>query len=117
MSLFQSLSNILGSSGIDAFEANRCLQSDSPPLVLDVREPSEFSLGHIRGARLIPLSELPSRIAELPSDQTILCVCRSGSRSSVAVRQLTRAGLQAINLQGGMTAWQRSGLPISKGRK
>jgi rhodanese-related sulfurtransferase len=117
MSLFQSLSSILSSGGIDAAEANRRLQSDSPPFVLDVREPSEFSLGHIRSARLIPLSELPARFAELPSDRPILCVCRSGSRSSAAVRQLTRAGLQAINLQGGMIAWQRSGLPVSKGRK
>ena len=52
-------------------------------LVVDVREPAEFAgpLGHIRGAKLVPLGELAQRAAELPRDKPVVTVCRAGSRS------------------------------------
>lgn len=84
--------------------------------VLDVRQPQEFSGGHIKGAKLIPLNELGKRMKEIPQDKEILVVCRSGSRSSMAARQLAGAGFKVINLRGGMMAWSHAGLPIKTGK-
>lgn len=86
-------------------------------LVLDVRQPEEFQVSHIASAKLIPLNKLNQHLVELPKDKTILCVCRSGARSGVAVRQLQSAGYDAINLRGGMAAWQRAGLAVKKGAR
>src|SRR5690606_9216772 len=63
--------------------------------VLDVREPDEFDgpLGHIAGARLIPLGELAERVAEVGSDKPVVTVCRAGGRSAQATVILQRAGL------------------------
>jgi rhodanese-related sulfurtransferase len=55
-------------------------------------------------------------VNELPKDRPILCICRSGSRSSMATRQLAGAGFEAINLSGGMIGWQGAGFPIKRGK-
>lgn len=114
MNIFRSLFG--GSAASLSAEEARTRISDKSLFVLDVRQPDEFRSGHIAGAKLIPLSELQRRIDELPTDREILCVCRSGSRSNVAVGQLNRAGLQAINLRGGMMGWQRAGYAMKKGK-
>jgi rhodanese-related sulfurtransferase len=105
-----------GSSGLNAADAKARIDSKQPLVILDVRQPDEYRAGHIAGAKLIPLNELPRRVSELPEDTDILCVCRSGSRSGTAVGQLTRAGYTAINLQGGMISWQSAGYPVKKGK-
>lgn len=112
------LKGLFGSSGsvISAKDAKTRIDTEKALFILDVRQPDEFRDGHIGGAKLIPLNELPTRIDELPKDREIICVCRSGARSSAAVGQLGRAGYTAINLQGGMIAWQQAGLPIKKGK-
>lgn len=118
MNLFKSLMGGLTSAGaasMDAAEA-KAMISEKKPLILDVREPKEFQAGHIQGARLIPLGSLMSRLEELPRDREILCVCRSGSRSEQAARQLTNAGFRAINLRGGMIGWQSAGNPVKRGK-
>ena len=80
--------------------------------LLDVREPDEWRAGHIVGSQHIPLGELRERLAEVPKDVTILAVCRSGSRSDSATRGLRTLGYSAENLEGGVTAWKRAGLPL-----
>ena len=100
---------------IDAAHVKARLGRKGAPFLLDVRQPEEYREGHIAGARLIPLGDLGRRIEELPRDREIVCVCRSGSRSGTAARQLTAAGLKAANLRGGMIAWVRAGLPAKKG--
>ena len=80
--------------------------------LLDVREDDEWQAGHIEGAQHIPLGELGERIGELPKDRPIVAVCRSGSRSGAAVRGLKQLGYDAENLDGGVTAWTRAGLPL-----
>lgn len=80
--------------------------------LLDVREPDEWRAGHIAGAQHIPLGQLRTRLAELPKDRTILAVCRSGSRSDSAARGLRTHGYTVENLEGGVTAWKRAGLPL-----
>jgi rhodanese-related sulfurtransferase len=112
------LKNLFGSSSssLSAAEAKHRLDSDHSPFVLDVRQPEEFRAGHISGATLIPLDKLGQSLTKLPQDREILCVCRSGSRSSAAVRQLASAGYTALNLSGGMMSWQRMGYPIRQGK-
>ena len=73
--------------------------------VLDVREPYEYEVANI-GARLIPLGELPERLAELDKDETLAIHCRTGARSARAVRLLQDAGFQEVyNVKGGIAAW------------
>lgn len=79
---------------------------------LDVREDDEWQAGHIDGARHIPLRELSGRVGELAKGRPIVAVCRSGSRSAAAVRELKQLGYDAENLDGGVTAWTKAGLPL-----
>ena len=80
--------------------------------LLDVREDDEWAAGHIDGAQHIPLGQLGDRLAELPTGRAVVAVCRSGSRSAAAVRGLRQLGYTAENLDGGVTAWSRAGLPL-----
>lgn len=104
-----------GNSSWSAAEAKAHLDEKKPLFILDVREKDEYQGGHIAGAKLIPLGELGKRLAELPKEGEILCVCQSGARSGAAASQLKRAGLTAINLRGGMMAWRGAGYPVKKG--
>ncbi len=83
------------------------------PLLVDVRSPEEYEWdGHIEGSRLLPLQMLMQRVDELPKDQPIVVVCRSGNRSQVACEQLAAVGFgQLANLSGGMIDWKRHGFP------
>ena len=87
--------------------------------LLDVRSAEEYAGdGHIAGSHLIPLHELSKRSVELPHDQTIVCVCRSGNRSGVACSQLASRGFSPVlNMVGGMLAWNRAGLPAKRGQE
>jgi len=73
--------------------------------VLDVREPHEYEVANI-GVRLIPLGELPQRLAELEQDDILAIHCKTGARSARAVKLLQDAGFQNVyNVKGGITAW------------
>lgn len=74
-------------------------------VVLDVREVAEWVAGHIPGALHIPLLALPGRLAELPANHRVLCICRVGARSEQATAFLRAHSVQAVNLAGGMNAW------------
>ncbi len=102
---------------IDSASAQSRLADNDKPFLLDVRQPDEYRDGHIPGATLIPLGELPRRLDELPRDRQIICVCRSGNRSGSATRHLISAGFHACNLSGGMISWSRAGLPIQRGAR
>lgn len=84
-------------------------------LLLDVRQREEMDerLGHIASARPLPLSELRSRLAELPRDRPIVTVCHAGMRSGQATVLLRQGGIERVaNLRGGMTMWHQLGLPV-----
>lgn len=92
------------------------LQRREQVFVLDVRTTQEFKQdGHIAGATLITLAELPAKLKKVPTDRPVVCVCRSGARSSSACRVLQQAGYtQVLNLNGGMMGWQAARLPVTR---
>lgn len=77
--------------------------------LLDVREQYEWDAGHAPDAHLVPMSVIESRVGELPAGERILVVCLSGSRSARVTAALIDAGYDAINVSGGMVAWQAAG--------
>jgi rhodanese-related sulfurtransferase len=78
--------------------------------ILDVREPLEYDEFHIPEAHLIPLQQLQSRLDEVPRDQEVLVVCRSGNRSATGRDILLQAGFtQVTSMAGGMLDWQNQG--------
>lgn len=84
-------------------------------VVVDVREPFEYAAGHVPGARLIPLAQLPRHATELRDNRTIYVICASGNRSLAAVDLLTRAGVRALSVTGGTSAWIAAGHPVIRG--
>ncbi|HDH50413.1 MAG TPA: sulfurtransferase, partial [Nitrospirae bacterium] len=75
-------------------------------LLLDVRQPSEYEHGHLPGARLMPISELSSRLGELDTQKQTILYCRSGNRSNSAAGLLIGAGFKdVLNMQGGITRY------------
>jgi len=81
-------------------------------LLLDVREDGEFAAGRSADARHLPLATLPDYLETLDRERQIVCVCRSGGRSARATEFLVEQGFDAVNLEGGMTAWHEAGLPM-----
>lgn len=79
--------------------------------VLDVREPHEWVAGHAPGAVHIPLRQLPGRTDLVPPGH-VLVVCHVGSRSARATAFLRQQGVDAVNLHGGMAAWEAAGRPL-----
>src|SRR6476661_864435 len=79
--------------------------------LIDVREPSEYLAGHVPGARLVPMGQLPARVGELDRDEPVYVICASGNRSAAMVDFLTNAGLDAHNVAGGTKAWVQAGRP------
>lgn len=83
--------------------------------VVDVREDWEYEEGHIPGAVLVPLGSLPERLDEIPTDQPVVLVCRSGNRSGQAYRFLRDQGFGNVhNMTGGMNDWETLGLEVEK---
>jgi rhodanese-related sulfurtransferase len=81
-------------------------------VLLDVREPDEWTAGHAPEATWIPMGELDTRQQELTPGQAIVVVCRSGGRSARVTTALVNAGYDATNLAGGMQAWAAAGFPV-----
>jgi rhodanese-related sulfurtransferase len=77
--------------------------------LLDVREPDEWNRGHAPDAHLIPMGSIMDRIEEIPKDEQIVVVCHSGYRSWQVTKALVDAGFDAVNVAGGMEAWQSAG--------
>lgn len=103
---------------VDVQEAERRRrEGDSEPLIVDVREPNEFETVRVaEGSLLLPLSQFAARWSELPKDRPLLMLCNSGSRSAAATAHLLRNGYPDVaNVAGGITAWERAGLPVRKG--
>ena len=84
-------------------------------VLVDVREDDEWVAGHAEGAHHIPMGDVPARLAELTEladGGELVVVCRSGGRSGRVVEWLVQQGVDAVNLDGGMGAWEASGRPM-----
>ena len=91
---------------IDAVELKSKLDRGDRLVLIDVREPHEYQIARIPGARLIPLGELPKRLSELDPEADIIAHCKSGGRSQQAVDLLKANGFRHVrNMTGGITAW------------
>lgn len=93
-------------SEITGSELQDELQSRATIFVVDVRTPGEFREGHIPEAHLMPLNELSQYFGDIPKDETVVTVCRSGTRSRMAASRLQKAGFEVKNLSGGMLKWK-----------
>lgn len=83
--------------------------------VVDVREPDEYEAGHVPGAALIPLAQVPHRLDEVPAGGPVYLICETGGRSERATQFLRAQGVDARNVAGGTRAWIRSGRPAATG--
>lgn len=85
-------------------------------LLIDVREPDEYSAGHVPGAVNMPLGSLGSRVGELKFAKTIYAICHSGARSAMACNTLEKQlpNVSLINVSGGTAAWIAAGFPVER---
>ena len=104
----------------DDFHAIRPVQAERQiatraPVILDVREPAEFAVDHIAGARNVPLRQLGARLDDLPADRAaeILVYCRTGHRGAIALAVLRMFDYTNVrSIYGGREAWRLAGLPV-----
>ncbi|MET7286714.1 rhodanese-like domain-containing protein [Streptomyces sp. NPDC005573] len=100
-------------SGVPTVEVTGLKDDD---FLLDVREDDEWQAGHAEGALHIPMSEFVARYGELleaaPQDGPVNVICRSGGRSAQVTMYLAQQGVDAVNVDGGMQAWQTAGRPV-----
>lgn len=116
---FPSLAELNQVRQMAPVEVDVARRSANPPLLLDVREPEEWSgeLGHVPGSKLVPLKELPTRVAELDEWKHghVIAICRAGVRSTTAAAILTGLGFEHVsNLKGGMVDWNDQGLAVER---
>ncbi len=95
---------------IDPEEAHRLVQAGV--FLLDVREDEEWVAGHAPDAVHVAMGSISDRIEMIPTDRTVVCVCRVGGRSGAVAGALADAGYDVRNLAGGMLAWEASGFPV-----
>ena len=113
------VTSLRGGKGLSPAQATALINREDAQ-VIDVREASEFSTGHLLNARHIPLSDLEKRLGELEKfkDKPVILNCQSGGRSSSACAILAKAGFTNVhNLEGGIEAWVQAGMPISRQKK
>lgn len=116
---FPALAELNKVRQLTAEEVREELQTDPRPLLVDVREPNEYTgeLGHIPGSILLPLKDLTKRVGELEvhKDKHVIAICRAGVRSTTAAAILTGLGFEKVcNLKGGMLDWNDRGFPAER---
>ena len=83
--------------------------------VIDVRETAEYVEGHVPGARLVPMGQLPGHVENLNRDEPVYVICASGNRSAAMTDLLIQSGINAYSVTGGTTAWADSGRQMATG--
>ena len=117
---FPTLAQLNSVRQLSPAEVAERMRAQAAPLLLDVREPGEYTgeLGHIQGARLVPLRELPERAEkELAQfkDRDVVVICRAGVRSVTAAAILTGLGFERVSsMKGGMLDWDDARLPVER---
>ena len=94
---------------ITVHELQALMQKEGSVQIFDVRQPEEYNAGHIQGATLIPLGDLPARYKEIPANRKVVVYCHSGKRSAKAVAFLRDHGYADVfSLSGGYVEWERA---------
>jgi rhodanese-related sulfurtransferase len=93
-------------------QVQQVLSGAEPPVLLDVREPYEWTQVHIAQARHIPMNRIPDQLADLPKDRMVVVFCAHGSRSFGVAHFLREQGYDAYNMTGGITQWHIAGGPV-----
>ena len=94
-------------------ETAASLQSRDDVVIVDVREQWEYDEAHVPGVLFVPMSELESRVAEIPANKTVILMCHSGGRSGRVHAYLEQLGYETVhNMAGGIVAWQAAGLAV-----
>ncbi|BCX02182.1 MAG: transferase [Candidatus Roseilinea sp.] len=102
---------------ISPIQLHAMLQSDRPPMVVDVSDPEAYAAGHVPGARLIPFDHFEEYIHTLDPQQPLVLVCTAGMRCRRAALHLSNRGFEHIyRVAGGMRSWICAGLPIEAER-
>nr|WP_249115943.1 rhodanese-like domain-containing protein [Azoarcus sp. L1K30] len=117
--LFDFVRNQGNKSQLSPIEATSLINREDA-IVIDVREQTEFSKGHIPNARHIPLGDLGRRSADLEKfkDRPIILCCATGARSASALATLKKAGFDKLyNLRGGIIEWEKAGQPVGRKKK
>ena len=84
-------------------------------MFIDVRSGDEYAFGHAQGAVNMPLDAFSEAdVARLKQNKEVYVICQSGGRSSTATKALIASGVNAINVEGGTSAWQAAGLPMER---
>ena len=97
---------VAADAAVDAVELKQKLDRGDKFTLIDVREPHEYQIGRIPGARLIPLGELSKHLNEFDPNEELVMHCKSGARSQKAVDLLKQHGFRNVrNMTGGITAW------------
>jgi len=105
-----------GGPSVNTLEATQLINRQDA-LVVDVREQAEYAQSHILNARLLPLSQLEARLADIEKfkDKPVIVYCATGNRSGAAAATLRKSGFSNVsNLSGGFAAWRQAGLPVQK---
>ncbi len=100
---------------IDIDRLAELLPLDGNGSLIDVREPSEYVEVHVPGARLVPMGQLASRLAEIDKSAPVYLICRSGNRSGAMLDLMLAQGFDAYNVLGGTAAWAAAGRPVERG--
>jgi adenylyltransferase/sulfurtransferase len=106
---YEEFCNTVTTKDITPTELSQRMAGGEDVVLIDVREPYEWSAGHIEGATHIPMNQVPQRLDEIPKDREVVMICRSGGRSAhVQEHLLQNAGYTRVkNLVGGMQGWAR----------
>jgi adenylyltransferase/sulfurtransferase len=91
---------------ITPIELKKLMDNGHPPVLIDVREPFEYAIANIPGAKLVPLGIVPEKLHEFDTADDIVLHCKSGKRSAEALKIFKKAGFRKLkNLTGGILAW------------
>lgn len=101
---------MVGIAEVDTAGLQSMFESGEKIRLVDVRSQAEFNQGIIEGAEFMPLHILPTKLQDLGADEKIVFYCRTGARSGQACMFVQQnAGIEALNLRGGIMAWYQSG--------
>jgi sulfur-carrier protein adenylyltransferase/sulfurtransferase len=105
---YEEFCNPMNHTDITPAEVAEKLASGADVVLVDVREPYEWSVGHVAQATHIPMNQIPEHLGDIPKDKEVVMICRSGARSERVRQYLAQQGYTKVrNLVGGMQRWSR----------